>query len=71
MTTPNLACILGTISSGATVHVVVGARAHRAPGYFTNRAVVGSASDDPTLANNVARATVRVIPRTPPTAGLG
>jgi uncharacterized repeat protein (TIGR01451 family) len=63
-------CLLGTLKSGEEVHVTVQLRPDAQTDAFTNRAVVGTSTYDPTLANNVAHATVRVL-APPPAVGLG
>lgn len=65
-----ITCQLGTLKPHAKVSITVRLRVtgHASP--FTNRAVVGSATDDPNLANNVASATIRVV-APPPPSGLG
>ncbi len=57
-----LVCQLGTLKPGAHANITVRARVTTHASTFINRAVVGSATDDPNLANNAAQATVRVLP---------
>jgi len=60
--TPLVICHLGTLKPGATVTVTLRVRVNRQPGRLTNRAVVGTETYDPVLANNVTHAAVRVTP---------
>ncbi len=52
--------------AGAEAHVTVVARSGGQSSALTNRVVVGTATYDPVLANNVAHATVRVHSPSPP-----
>ncbi len=71
-TTPRPICRLGTLRPGAQVVIRVGVIPAHVTHSFTNRAVVGSATIDTNLRNNVARASVRVIaPPAPPPPGRG
>ena len=63
-------CQLGTLKAGAKVTIVVRVEAGAPTPSFTNRAVVGTATYDPDLANNAAHATVKVV-AAPPPVGLG
>jgi uncharacterized repeat protein (TIGR01451 family) len=68
-----IVCQLGTLRPGAQSIVTVQLRPS-SPGLFTNRAVVGTATSERTLVDNVALATVRVLapaPQAPPAPGLG
>ena len=56
-----LTCDLGTLKPDAAVHVTLRLRVNRSSPGLTNRAVVGTATTDPNLANNVAHATIRVV----------
>lgn len=62
-----LRCQLGTLRPGARVHITVRIRATRPTRRLINQAVVGTATVDPNLANNVSRASVRVVSPPPPT----
>jgi uncharacterized protein DUF11 len=64
-------CQLGTLNPGATVTVILRARVNRPSARLRNRAVVGTETYDPVLANNVSHATVRVVapPAPPPVTG--
>jgi hypothetical protein len=65
-------CQLGTIRAGAQVVIAVRVKLITRVSRFTNRAVVGTATLERTLANNIATATVRVIaPPPPPPVGRG
>jgi uncharacterized repeat protein (TIGR01451 family) len=57
-------CRLGNINAGATVVIMVRLTPETTATPFVNRVVVGGATAESSLANNVARSTVRVI--TPP-----
>ena len=59
-------CQLGTLRPGAAAHVTVRLRITAGGRHFSDRAVVGTASDDPRLANNVASAVVRLTPAVAP-----
>jgi uncharacterized repeat protein (TIGR01451 family) len=64
---PVVICQLGTLSPGATVTVTMRVRMDRQSARLLNRAVVGTETYDPVLANNVSHATVRVVaPPAPP-----
>ena len=65
---PHIVCQLGTLKAGHSVVVIVRLIPTGRASHFTNRAVVGTATRERTLANNVASATIRVIvpPPTPP-----
>jgi len=64
-----VACDLGTLRPGASAHITVRLRV-TAASRFRDRAVVGTATDDPNLANNVASALVRLTrPTAPPFTG--
>jgi len=69
-----ITCGLGTIQPGGKVTVTVRLRVETAASHFTNAAVAGTATQEQTLANNLARARVTVRrPPTPPAPppGLG
>ena len=68
---PRLLCQLKTLKPGARVVVTIVVVPLAVTPGFTNRAVVGSATDESRLKNNVAHATVRVIAPPAPPAGLG
>lgn len=62
-----IVCQLGTMAPGARAHVTVRLRITSTASHFRDRAVVGTATDDPNLANNVDSATVRLTrPSAPP-----
>jgi uncharacterized repeat protein (TIGR01451 family) len=64
---PLIVCSLGNLKAGADASVVVRMIPKSTRGQFVNAAVVGSATDDRTLANNRARAVVRIVhPPSPP-----
>jgi Domain of unknown function DUF11 len=64
---PLIACSLGNLAAGAQASVVVRMIPKTTLGRFVNSAIVGSATDDRTLANNRARAVVRLVhPPAPP-----
>jgi uncharacterized repeat protein (TIGR01451 family) len=63
---PLVICHLGTLKPGAKVTVTLRVRVNRQSGRLTNRAVVGTETYDPVLANNVSHAAVRVTPPPPP-----
>ncbi len=63
-------CQLGTLTPGAMVSITLRLRPNKPSPGFTNRAVVGSATYDPTLANSVSDATVSVV-GPPPPVGFG
>ncbi len=63
-------CQLGTLKPGAKVTIMLSVRAGAPTHGFTNRAVVGTATFDPDLANNAAHATVKVV-APPPPVGFG
>ncbi len=70
--TPHLVCQLGTLKAGRSVVVTVILIPTGTASHFTNRAVVGTATNERTLANNTAQATIRVIaPAPPPPVGRG
>ena len=60
-----ITCGLGTLQPGGKVTVTVRLRVETAASEFTNAAVAGTATQEQTLANNLARARVTV--RRPPT----
>jgi uncharacterized repeat protein (TIGR01451 family) len=63
-------CLLGTLKPGAKANITIRLRpGSESPG-FTNHAVVGTATYDPRLGNNVAHATVTVV-APPPPVGFG
>lgn len=64
-------CHLGTLAAGAKVTVTLRVRVDRQSARLTNRAVVGTETYDPVLANNVSHAVVRVTPppSPPPVTG--
>ena len=62
-------CSLGTLNPGAKVHITVRMRVTPRSGSFSNRAVVGSATTDPKLADNAAHATVGIMRPPPPGRG--
>lgn len=64
-------CQLGTLKPGAQVTLTIRVRLNTPPSNVTNRAVVGTATEERSLANNVAQATVRVIMPIPPPPGRG
>ncbi len=67
-----LVCQLGTLKPGAKAHITVRVRLGTRSSRFTNRSVVGTATYDPNLSNNVARTTITVLPPPPPPpSGLG
>jgi uncharacterized repeat protein (TIGR01451 family) len=55
-------CHLGTLAAGARVTVTLRERVDRQSVRLTNRAVVGTETYDPVLANNVSHAAIRVTP---------
>ncbi len=59
-------CDLGLLKRGAAVTVTLRVRVNRRSGRLTNRAVVGTETYDPVLANNVSHAAVRVTAPPPP-----
>jgi uncharacterized repeat protein (TIGR01451 family) len=61
-------CQLGTLSPHAKAHVTVRLQITSRSSRFADRAVVGAATQDPRLANNVDSASVRVV--RPPTQRL-
>ena len=62
-----IVCRLGNLKPGAHVSAIVRLIPKTTHGHFVNVAVVGSATDDKTLANNHATATVRIVhPPSPP-----
>jgi hypothetical protein len=64
---PLIVCSLGNLAAGARASVVVRMVPKTTRGKFVNVAVVGSATDDRTLANNRAHAVIRIAhPPTPP-----
>jgi uncharacterized repeat protein (TIGR01451 family) len=64
---PLIVCSLGNLEAGAHASVVVRMIPKTTQGQFVNSAVIGSATDDRTLANNRARAVVRIVhPPSPP-----
>ena len=64
---PLIVCSLGDLAVGARASVVVRMIPKTTSGRFVNVAVVGSATDDRTLANNRAHAVIRIAhPPTPP-----
>ncbi len=65
-----ITCQLGTLKPRAKVNLTVRLQVAGHAAHFTNRAVVGGATYDPNLSNNVARATVMVVAPRPP-GGLG
>jgi len=67
-----ITCGLGTLQPGGKVTVTVRLRVETAGPEFTNAAVAGTATQERTLANNLARARVMVRqPPPPPPSGLG
>ncbi len=67
-----ITCGLGTLQPGGKVTVTVRLRIETAGSEFTNAAVAGTATQEQTLANNLARARVTVRqPPPPPASGLG
>ncbi len=68
---PRVVCALGTIKAGATVVVTIRVRLNLPPSTLINRAVVGTATDESNLANNVATAKVKVIKAPVPPPGRG
>jgi uncharacterized repeat protein (TIGR01451 family) len=70
--TPHLVCQLGTVKAHDSVVLTVSLIPMPGSERFTNRAVVGTATQELTLANNSAMATVRVlVPGPPPSGGRG
>jgi uncharacterized repeat protein (TIGR01451 family) len=64
---PLIICTLGNLNAGAHASVVVRMIPKTTQGEFVNVAAVGSATDDHTLANNRARAVIRIVhPPSPP-----
>jgi uncharacterized repeat protein (TIGR01451 family) len=64
---PVVICQLGALDPGATVTVTMRVRMDRQSARLVNRAVVGTETYDPVLANNVSHAAVRVVaPPAPP-----
>ena len=59
-------CQLGTVQPGAKVKLMFRLRVETARSEFTNAAVAGTATEERTLANNVAHARVEVAPVAPP-----
>jgi uncharacterized repeat protein (TIGR01451 family) len=68
---PRIVCQLGTLNAGSRVVVTIALRPVTGSSRFTNRAVVGTATSERTLANNVALASVRVIAPPSPPPGRG
>ena len=67
-----ITCGLGTLQPGGNVTVTVRLRIESGASEFTNAAVAGTATQEQTLANNLARARVTVRqPAPPPPSGLG
>ncbi len=70
-----IVCSLGTLAPGAKAHVTVRLRITSRASHFADRAVVGTATDDPHLTNNVDSATVRLVrapaPKPPPPSVTG
>ena len=67
-----ITCGLGTLQPGGKVTVTVRLRIETAGSEFTNAVVAGTATQEQTLANNLARARVTVRqPPPPPASGLG
>jgi uncharacterized repeat protein (TIGR01451 family) len=68
---PVLICHLGMLTAGASVTVTLRVRVARQSARLVNRAVVGTETYDPVLANNISHATVRVgaPPAPPPVTG--
>lgn len=60
-----IVCQLGNLEPGAAVTVTVRLVPRSPSASLVNRAVVGSASLEPNLVNNVAHAAIRVLPRPP------
>ena len=56
-------CVLGTIRSHHSVTVTVDVRAGTTTGTLSDRVVVGSATLDPTLANNIDSARIQIVRR--------
>jgi len=70
--TPHLVCQLGTVKAHDSVVLTVSLIPMPGSEWFTNRAVVGTATQELTLANNSTMATVRVlVPGPPPSGGRG
>jgi uncharacterized repeat protein (TIGR01451 family) len=63
---PVVICHLGVLKPGAKVTVTLRVRVNRRSRRLTNRAVVGTETYDPVLANNVSHAAVRVTAPPPP-----
>ncbi len=63
---PRPNCSLGNLKKGARVVITARVVPHRVSSGFINHVAVGSATDDSNLANNVARATLRVTVAPPP-----
>jgi uncharacterized repeat protein (TIGR01451 family) len=61
-----VACQLGTMKSGAKVTITVRVRVTKQSPRYKNTVAVGTATYDPMLTNNVARATVAVVAPPPP-----
>jgi uncharacterized repeat protein (TIGR01451 family) len=59
---PPAICHLGTLKPGKKVTITLQVRVSQQTGRLTNRVVVGTATYDPDLANNLSRATVRLVP---------
>jgi uncharacterized repeat protein (TIGR01451 family) len=73
-TKPQVTCSLGTLNRGAQVVVTVRLIAQRVTSKLINRVVVGTSTSETNVANNAARAVVRVKappPPPPPPPGLG
>jgi hypothetical protein len=69
---PRPVCQLGNLKPGAKVVIVARAIPEDLGRHFVDRVAVGTATNETDLANNVARATVRVLaPPPPPPSGLG
>jgi Domain of unknown function DUF11 len=64
-------CRLGTIDPGATITITIRLAVITTDSNLVNRAVVGSATPERTLANNSDQATVRVLRALPPPPGRG
>jgi Domain of unknown function DUF11 len=69
--TPHITCQLGTMKPGAKVVITVRSVATTPAKKFVNRVAVGTATNELTLANNTAHATVRVLPVVVPVIGRG
>ncbi len=66
-----ISCQLGTVKAGSQVVVIARVRLNISPSTYTNRAVVGTATAETSLADNVATAKVRVIKPPVPPPGRG